>query len=637
MDVKDQNNVRNHFLNKKDQKILIYGTKAHAKSLVTSLKGFCIMGVLDRQKVEGDFLGIPILEWDEIQAGTADILIVGADEKYYDEIYTRIIYRCTYLNICIYGYNGQNLNEKYAMRNFQPGAAAYLRKSEEELRKLIDAHDAISFDLFDTLIMRKVLEPSDIFKLVEERLKIKGYAPDGFYKKRRTAENLSDGGDIYIIYQKLGQLLSISDRVLSRIMREEIECEKELLISREKMVELFEYAVSMGKQVNIISDMYYPSDILEDILAGLGICGFHKIFVSCEYGKSKENGLFQEYKSEIKGTRYLHIGDDRKADITAAVECGIDAYQVKSGFEMLKMTSMRRCLIYTLSGMDRRMMGELVSLIFNNPFSLHDTAGILHIKDRKAFAYIFFIPLIITYMQKLEEITSENDYEGILFTSRDGYLLKKIYDGDCMKMKGVRLQSHYLLISRLLSHKVEAGQTRKNYFEYLKKSDIDISKKYLVCDLISQGTVLKGINRLFESRQHGLFMAWSYCSPELPVKVVYDDEEWQEMRFTTCILEKVITSLEPSIDDMGKEGIPIFAQEDRSKDEIRMIDRIHAEIIAGIESLYKLPGGSGELSKKLAQTLFYMIDDVVLCDEMNIFNDFRIVDDFSKEEIHFKR
>lgn len=665
MDTKERNKIKNQFLNQKDKNILIYGTKAYAKSLITALGEFSIIGVLDQYQVEGDLLGVPILEWDEVTAKMADLLIIGANEKYYDEIYRRIIYKCTYLNICIFGYNGQNLTEKYMMRNYPPETALYFRKNEEELRILIDSHDAISFDLFDTLIMRKVLEPTDIFRIVEKRLKTKGYAVPGFHKKRRTAEINSNGGDLETIYKNLGHLFGVEDEVLYRIMEEEIACEKENLILRKKMAEMFAYALAKGKQVNIISDMYFPADILEDILAGLGICGFNKIFVSCEYGKSKENGLFKEYKKEINGLKYLHIGDNRRADIIAAENCGIKAYEIKSGYEMLKITSMRSCLVDTVSEMDRKIMGELVSLIFNNPFSLYDTAGILHIKDCKTFAYMFFVPLIVVYMQKIEEMRNKNDYDGILFTSRDGYLLKKIYDANCREMKGNSLQSYYLLVSRLLSHKAtifdekdvinfiketgneldssrfdeiiqEGEKTRQNYFEYLEKSNIDISKKYLVCDLISQGTVLKGLNQLFERPQQGLFMAWSYCNPELPVELVYGSEEWQEARFTTCVLEKILTSLEPSIDDMGIAGEPVYAVEDREEDELVLVEKIHKEIINGTNNLYRLSGVNGQVSKKLAQTLFYLIDDIILCEELKVFNDFKVVDDVSKTQIRFK-
>ncbi|MGJ8581211.1 MAG: hypothetical protein ACSHWR_02720, partial [Psychromonas sp.] len=38
----------------------------------------------------------------------------------------------------------------------------------KDFKKLIDKSDVISFDIFDTVIVRKVLEPADIFTIVEK-------------------------------------------------------------------------------------------------------------------------------------------------------------------------------------------------------------------------------------------------------------------------------------------------------------------------------------------------------------------------------------------------------------------------------------------------------------------------------------
>ena len=39
------------------------------------------------------------------------------------------------------------------------------------LKRKIDSVDVVSFDIFDTLILRKVSEPSDVFDLVERKYK----------------------------------------------------------------------------------------------------------------------------------------------------------------------------------------------------------------------------------------------------------------------------------------------------------------------------------------------------------------------------------------------------------------------------------------------------------------------------------
>ena len=41
---------------------------------------------------------------------------------------------------------------------------------------MINSADIISFDIFDTLIVRKVTRPEDIFRIIEKKTGIKGFA-----------------------------------------------------------------------------------------------------------------------------------------------------------------------------------------------------------------------------------------------------------------------------------------------------------------------------------------------------------------------------------------------------------------------------------------------------------------------------
>lgn len=668
MNIKEISQIRRRFQDKKNKRILIYGTKAYAHRLITALSDFTIVGVLDQYQIDGFFDGIPVLDLPELQADIADLLIIGSDDRFYDVIYKRIEYRCRYLGISIFGYNGQSLDEKFIMRQANYETTAYFEKSSEKLKRLIDSFEAISFDLFDTLIMRRTLEPLDIFDLVIEKIEKKGYLFHDFRKKRRTAELNSNGKDIYCIYKELGKMLGIEDDLLNLFMQTELECERENLILRTEMAEIFNYAISKNKEVNIISDMYIPSNILKDFLHDLGIDGYTNIYVSCEYGKSKSNGLFEEYKKNIGNLKCLHIGDSKEADVIAAERYGITGYEIKSAFELLKISSIRRCLIYVATKSDRRIMGELVSRIFNNPFCLYKTAGTLRIKDLETFSLMFFVPIIMIYIQKLKVIIREDNYKGILFTSRDGYLLKKLYDSHLMDTSDTP-KSFYFYTSRQLVLKatvfnkeeaelflkvtrsiekeelieqtekllIEAEETRKNYKNYFDINGIKTDQPYLVCDLISQGTVLKGLNRLFVRKQDGLFMACPYWDASLPIKLVYGINEWYETRLSTCILERVLTSPESSVIDIDKEGQPVFSQEYRDTEEIAAIKKIHDEIIKGVEKFYNLFFCKEEISKDFAKNIFYAIEDVLFEDEVVLFNNFKVIDDTNKKVYKFIR
>ena len=58
-------------------------------------------------------------------------------------------------------------------------------------QKIIDQYDYISFDIFDTLILRNVAIPSDIFYLVENKEKQSLSTIPNFHDKRIEAEQLA--------------------------------------------------------------------------------------------------------------------------------------------------------------------------------------------------------------------------------------------------------------------------------------------------------------------------------------------------------------------------------------------------------------------------------------------------------------
>ena len=127
-------------------------------------------------------------------------------------------------------------------------------------------------------------------------------------------------------------------------METEIQCEKQCLVPRVAMVEIMNYAIENGKKVNIISDMYLPASVLEPFLKKMGIEGYQKLYVSCDYGAGKGSGIFKIYRRDVGDVKCLHIGDNINSDVMIPQKYGIDTYEIKSAIDMLKMSSLRRLL-----------------------------------------------------------------------------------------------------------------------------------------------------------------------------------------------------------------------------------------------------------------------------------------------------
>lgn len=625
-----------------NKKILIYGTGVIAKRLINGLTGFYIAGAIDGIKFGGSVEGIPIKMWDEIYEGDANVVIIASLPQNYYVIYQRIIDRCIAYDMKVYGADGKSLIPQYGIPFLSIADDRFYNKNEDELLDKIKANDAISFDLFDTLVMRKTLEPTDVFDIVEKRIQKKGIILPEFKKLRREAELRSNGKDIYAIYKILRQMSGLSEEDSITVLKEEIACEKECIIPRKKMVELMEMACSMGKKVNIITNMYLPADILDEILKEKEICGYEHIYVSCEYGVPKGGGLFNKYLEEVKAERYLHIGDDKFEDVLAAKKYGLDAYGIKSAYEMLKITNFRKILIHTHTSNEKGILGLIISELFNDPFVLYKTNGFIRISSLKTFGKVFVAPIVILYMVKLMEVLQKTEeYKGILFGSRDGYLFKKLYDKLCTTSSSFempQIPSRYFMASRKLCLRAgmkdenniaflkyyiadkrieevltrtlglqdialydeklfestddyymknkeeiikKSERTRRNYCRYIEKCAINPDEKYLFCDLISHGTVHHGLNQLFVKPLHGFYLCRIFgIYDDLEFNSCYQQGAGSEISNPEYVnfLESILTSPEPSVEDMDENGDPVMAAEIRTSEELKTVQYIQEGI-----------------------------------------------------------
>ena len=241
------------------------------------------------------------------------------------------------------------------------------KKTEEysldRLYELIEGNDVISFDVFDTLVMRTVYYNKDVFRIVAENYK----EIDHFYEARIAAEReLTESEYPFIekIYSAVSEKTGISKVLAGEIADFEILTEKSVIVPRLKMTELFHHCKTLGKKVYIISDMYLHKAQLEEILYKSGVYGYDKLFVSCEYNTSKPQNLFDRFLDEVKAKRYLHIGDNTECDIDPALKRGMNAFRVKTAAEL-----------WELSGGEispdletRNRIGALIAGKYNAPF-----------------------------------------------------------------------------------------------------------------------------------------------------------------------------------------------------------------------------------------------------------------------------
>lgn len=666
--------IRKCFLKYYKENIIVYGTGKLSQNILTALNKYNIVGVLDKNYRSGYFCGYKILSWVDVERYSDGIMVIAASKKNYKEIYNRIKERCIANGFEIVGAWGESLASYPWTDGERLETGRYCKKCKEELKKKIENYDVISFDIFDTLIMRKTLEPTDVFELVEDRIRKKNICIAGFKDIRIAADISCPGGTIYEIYDVFQDVTLISDEEKNIIIEEEIECEKEVLLPRYDMIEILQYALEQKKNVNLISDMYLPNKLMKEILSLFGIEGYTQLYISCEYKTRKTEELFRKYSENNSEKKCLHIGDNYISDIIKPMEYGIDTYEVKSGFSLLKMSNLHGILGYANSINEKTLIGILVSELFNSPFALYDTFGVVTINTWSLFGKIFLGPLVIKYIiEILGYLKIHNDYKGVLFAARDGYIFQKLYEKLRSKKEGTWLpMSHYFLTSRKAALRAtmdnenvievlksysqcssgeelltsymgltnvsyilpeetineyldrnkgqlaaKAELKRRNYERYLKDNQITKEEKYLFCELYSKGTTQYALTYLFDKTLEGFYLM-RYGDKQgypIPITAVYNINEFEKYRNPLkryeILLEIFLTSPYPSLQEIGELGEPVYEEEKRTKEEIVYMKEVHKGIEEFFDSFMEFYIEEKEIKNKFPESMYMYLDDII--------------------------
>ncbi len=312
----------------------------------------------------------------------------------------------------------------------------------------LKAYDVISFDIFDTLILRSLALPTDVFYLIGAEL---GYA--NFKNLRMWSEGEARDKS----REEFGHTeINLSDiwRELSMKVKCSVEhgCEVEQRYERmccyanPFMKEVFTRLMDMGKRIIIVSDMYLPKSCIEQILEDAGYTGYEKLYLSNEYHKNKAGGdLYELVKQEMTGT-IIHVGDNPHSDDEMARRHGI---ATKPYPNVNKKSQLYRAMdmSYMIGGAYR---GLVNAQLFN---------GLCSYDVEYEYGYVYGGLFVVGYCAFIHEYAKAQGLDKVLFLSRDGDILMQVYQ---MLYPGE--PAEYVYWSRKAALKLMADEDRFDYF-----------------------------------------------------------------------------------------------------------------------------------------------------------------------------
>ena len=314
-----------------------------------------------------------------------------------------------------------------------------------------------SFDIFDTLFSRKVLDPRGIFYYVREKMEgsdlnfpeylVKHYPYERanaeanvrqFYNRTMEVRH-STWREIKFdqIFSRLATMYDLSDDQVAFLKQTEMEAELENVLPIKERIAFAEHLMASGETVVLISDMYLPQEFVSQMLekASPALAKL-PLFLSstCGLQKTTRQLYLQVYQifDEYLFGKWEHFGDNELADETRARQMGILSHRhLVPAFDEYE-----KALVEKIGTYDAYLVAALMARFRHgndNP------------KDRFAYGYVslYLVPYVIWAV----EDAVQRGIQCLYFISRDGYHLKEIADA-VVEVTGADIRTKYIYGSR---------------------------------------------------------------------------------------------------------------------------------------------------------------------------------------------
>jgi FMN phosphatase YigB (HAD superfamily) len=308
----------------------------------------------------------------------------------------------------------------------------------DELHELLLKAKVVSFDIFDTLLVRTVSNATDVFVIVERESGVAGFHEARIRAEAEARERLSGKiGAHEVTLTEIYDALRLprdlpADWPAERLMELELATEQRVLTRSPGVEAIYEMAVNAGKPVIAVSDMYLPPDFVQKMLAANHL-PMDRVFVSCAYRKSKHEGsLYGEVAAalNVRPDEILHFGDNFKADCAAALQAGVAGYHLPALRDHLRRdTRFNQRAIKQLEAAATRGKGAQHNLLAS--------ALLAHLSMFKAanpapsmasqFGAMYAGPLVVGFAYWLSDVAKAGKVKHLRLATRDGYITEAIW------------------------------------------------------------------------------------------------------------------------------------------------------------------------------------------------------------------
>lgn len=342
-----------------------------------------------------------------------------------------------------------------------------VRALADHVRRNLTQVDRVTFDVFDTLVIRRVHQP-DAIKMATARFLARrmvaqgrpGWPAERIQRMRDRVERLHrrrngrqhpDHEACYpeFMADVMRILFKGDDPAahLEETTRYELQMESAFLVARADFVTLLRDLKAAGKKVAAISDMYLPATHIARLLDGVGYTGLvDEVVSSADTCRAKASGaawplLAERWKTEP--ARWWHVGDHPHSDGAQPAAFGLTALVLRDPGEL-----QRKRMSESLASMTRPRplwRGRLAQ-----QWMLPLEAENVPRPELYRLGYTVLAPLLCAFIQNAAEQCRARGIKQVYFFSREGRLLQALWDRIIPVLhSGEELpQTRYLQVSR---------------------------------------------------------------------------------------------------------------------------------------------------------------------------------------------
>ncbi|MFI0461977.1 MAG: hypothetical protein ACH36C_08020 [Ilumatobacteraceae bacterium] len=298
--------------------------------------------------------------------------------------------------------------------------------------QVLDEHPnatILTIDFFDTLITRSVAQPTHVFAVMEQELvAMYGDSWRGFAVARVESEQAARSYAAEENEHRDISLAEICDQLVQRMNL--TQADRDMVLNLERKVELdlvqavpfgtavTDLARSRGMRVVVVSDNYMSATHLLQMAhrAGYSWITEADIFVSCEHGGMKHNGMLWPVVLSVLNVlagSILHVGDDEHADGEVPASLGISTHV---------RDTMRRS--------HRDMINTTPAVLPLSRIEAHcrDTMDQTQWDVAEVIGGGLVGMIVAAQVIDAHYVVGQRSVTGIHFAARDGYLADKVWN-----------------------------------------------------------------------------------------------------------------------------------------------------------------------------------------------------------------